>query len=72
MNIQNLRNKNLAIAISLLMIISMGSAFALQTGNAQAENTIQTYAYVNVAPNPCGVGQAVTVNFWLAVPNADQ
>ena len=44
----------------------------LQNVDAQTTKTIQTYAYINVAPNPCGVGQTVTVNFWLAVPNADQ
>ena len=72
MNIRNLTKKNIAIVISMLMIVSIGSAVVSQIGNAQAANTIQTYAYINVAPNPCGVGQTVTVNFWLAVPNADQ
>src|SRR4030042_457844 len=26
---------------------------------------IPTYAYINVAPNPVGVGQTVTVAFWI-------
>jgi PQQ enzyme repeat. len=38
---------------------------------ADPPHQIQTYAYINVAPNPCGLGQTVTVNFWLAVPHAD-
>jgi len=29
---------------------------------------IPTYAYLNVAPNPIGVGQTVNVNFFLATP----
>ena len=28
--------------------------------------------YINVAPDPVGVGQSVTVDFWLAVPLADR
>ncbi len=72
MNMRNLTNKNSAILVIVLMIVSMVSVIASQTGNVQAANTIPTYAYINVAPNPCGVGQTVTVNFWLAVPNADQ
>ncbi|MGZ4850334.1 MAG: outer membrane protein assembly factor BamB family protein [Candidatus Bathyarchaeia archaeon] len=64
-------NKILAIVICMLMIIAIGSLLPLQIGHAQTNN-IQTYAYVNVAPNPCGIGQPVTVNFWLAVPHADQ
>ena len=25
-------------------------------------------SFINVSPNPCGVGQEVTVDFWTAVP----
>ena len=42
-----------------------------QDAKAQTSNTIETFAFINVSPNPCGVGQQVTVNFWLAVPIAD-
>jgi hypothetical protein len=70
---KNLKNKIVAIVISMLMIIAIGSTLTqLKPGNAQAANEIQTYAFINVAPHPCGIGQTVTVNFWLAVPNADQ
>ncbi|HUK84692.1 MAG TPA: hypothetical protein VLU95_02410 [Candidatus Acidoferrum sp.] len=68
---QNFGNKTLAIVISVLMIIAMGSLIPLKLAQAQTNN-IQTYAYINVAPNPTGVGQPVTIDFWLAVPNADQ
>ena len=30
--------------------------------------TIPTYSYINVSPNPCGIGQTATVGFWLAMP----
>jgi hypothetical protein len=66
---QNFENKILAILISMFMIIAIG---AILPSHAQTSNNIQTYPYINVAPNPTGVGQPVTVNFWLAVPNADQ
>ena len=29
---------------------------------------VSTYAFINVAPNPAGVGQTVTINFFLATP----
>jgi len=64
---QNLTNKTLAIMISLLMIISIG-AMITQLPKAAGAYNFQTYSFINVAPNPCGVGQTVTVDFWLAVP----
>ena len=36
-----------------------------------ATSFVPTIAYCNVAPNPCGVGQTVTVSFWLADPMFD-
>src|SRR5208282_3271948 len=29
---------------------------------------VVTYAFINVGPNPCGVGQSVTVDFWVDIP----
>ena len=29
---------------------------------------VASYAFLNVAPNPAGVGQTVTLNMYLAVP----
>jgi hypothetical protein len=56
----------------MLLIISIGAAITkMPDAKAQASNNIQTFAYINVAPDPCGVGQSVTVDFWLAVPLAD-
>jgi len=67
---QNLTGKTVAIMISLLMIISIG-AMITQLPKAAGAINIQTFAYINVAPNPCGVGQTVTVDFWLGVPLED-
>jgi hypothetical protein len=64
------RKKTAAIAIVTLLTLSMivsllPNAFAQvsQPGNVQ-----YTYAFVNVGPNPVGVGQTVTINFFLAAP----
>ncbi len=38
MNLRNLTNKNLAIVISMLMIVSMGSAITLQIGTASSKH----------------------------------
>jgi len=63
---QNFTGKTVAIMISLLMILAIGGSLAMQDARAQINYT--TYAYLNVAPDPVGVGQFVTVDFWLAVP----
>jgi len=68
---QTLRNKT-AIIISTLLILSMAASMALTPNLAQVvpppQSHIPTYAFINVAPNPAGVGQTVTVNFFLATP----
>ena len=64
---QNLNSKIVAIAISILMIVSIGAALT-QIPEAHAAISIPTLSYINVAPNPTGVNQAVSVDFWLAVP----
>ncbi len=52
-----------AIALMLSIAVSM---FALPCSNAHTPPmTFPTYAYLNVSPNPVGVGQAAFVNFWL-------
>ena len=58
-----LRNKTLAITIAILLIASM-SASMLFIPSASAHTppwSIPTYAYINVSPNPVGVGQPVQV-----------
>jgi hypothetical protein len=71
---KNTKNKIAAIAISIVMIFIMGSS-AMMAPSAHAQTTgsvlVPTLAYCNVAPNPCGVGQIVTIGFWLADPMFD-
>jgi len=66
---KNTKNRIAAIILSMLMITVIGGSFAM-TAHGQAAGSIDvpTIAFCNVAPNPCGVGQVVTVDFWLAVP----
>jgi len=68
---QKLSNKIVAIMISLLMIVSIGAAFPSLLQDAHAAINIATYAYINVDPSPCGVGQTLTIDFWLGVPLQD-
>jgi len=53
------------------MIISIGSAIAQLPNTAHGTINFPTEEFINVAPNPVGVGQSVTVDFWLAVPLQD-
>jgi outer membrane protein assembly factor BamB len=54
-----------AIAFALMLTIAV-TLVALPAANAHTPAwTISTYAYINVAPNPVGVGQTAYVNFWL-------
>ncbi len=64
------KNKTAAISIAILLIISMGASMTLLP-NISAHTPpyqITTYAYISVAPNPCGMGQTVNVGFWLQIP----
>ena len=61
-------------AIALILILTV-SAFMASMSAAKAQSTpppgvpvIPTYAFITVAPNPVGVGQTVTVPFWLDKP----
>jgi outer membrane protein assembly factor BamB len=61
------KNRTLAIAISVLLIISMTASLAL-VPSASAHVPawqIPTFAYINAAPSPVGVGQNVVVIMWL-------
>ena len=63
-----LKNKIAAIVMSILMITVIGGAITMAHGQTAGSILVPTIAFCNVAPNPCGVGQTVTVDFWLAVP----
>ena len=63
---QNLKTKTMAIMIVAILTISMG-AMTLANAHTPAWQ-IPTYAYCNVAPNPSGLGQTVTVGMWIQIP----
>jgi hypothetical protein len=62
-----LKNKTIAIAITILLTISMTVAVGL-IPQASAHNPpyqIPTFAYISAHPDPIGVGQTVNVFMWV-------
>ncbi len=61
------KNKTAVIAIAILLMISMTTSMMLvpSVSAHQPPWQIPTYAYINAAPNPVGVGQNVVVIMWL-------
>ena len=60
-----------ATAISIFLVSTIALAlFAVPLANAQHNPgwNIQTFAYVNAAPNPVGVGQKVDILIWVDKP----
>ena len=54
-----------AIALILLLTVS-GIMAAMPTSKAQTEaSPFPTNAFINVSPNPAGIGQTVTIEMWL-------
>ena len=52
------------IAISLMILMS---APIIELPNALAAYPpFQSFAFINVAPHPAGLGQTVTIGMWLA------
>ena len=67
---QKVKNKTAAIAIAIFLMLSMSASIML-VPNASAHSpplNIPTYSYINVAPDPAGLGQTVTIGFWLQTP----
>jgi hypothetical protein len=65
----------LAIVIAILLVSSMTISMTTLTTVAHTPPfTIPTFAYISVQPNPCGVGQAASLNFWIdqVPPTANQ
>src|SRR5512135_2602028 len=67
---QKIKSKILAISIAAILMLSMTASMIL-TPKAYAHSppwTLQTWAYIAVAPNPVGVGQKVFINMWVDKP----
>jgi hypothetical protein len=64
---QNLKSKTMAIMIAALLTISIGASITQVNAHTPRWN-IPTIAYCNVAPNPAGLGQTVTIGMWVQIP----
>ena len=63
------KNKAFAIAIVMLLTVSIISTLTIQSISAQITSAqVPTFAFINVAPTPVNLGQSVTVNFWIDIP----
>ncbi len=64
------QNKILAIAIAILLSSSIATSVTLlPLTNAHTPPwQIQTSSFIHVAPDPTGIGQTVTVGFWVNEP----
>ena len=70
------KNKIAAITIVIFFILSTISSLA-HYANKNAHTppyTIPTFAYISVQPNPVGIGQQASLNFWIdqVPPTANQ
>ena len=72
---KTLKNKTLTLLIAAFLMISMTASLALVPVKGQfaeiappAGSTVPSYAFLNIAPNPAGIGQTVTLDMFLASP----
>lgn len=63
---QNIKSRTIAILTSAILIVLMSSTSFL-IPNAIAATSVPTFAFLNVAPNPVGIGQSVTIGMWLGM-----
>ena len=66
---KNNKNKTMATLIALILLLTVSAIMAsIPTSKAQQGpplTNVPTYAFLTVEPNPVGVGQTVSVGFWL-------
>jgi len=65
------KNKFLSLLISAILMLSIAvgaSTVALAQITTAPGTSIPSYAHLNVAPNPVGVGQVVTLDMYLVLP----
>ena len=68
---KNAKNKTAAIAITLILFLTVSGIMATTpTSKAQtATSPLPTNAYIAISPSPAGVGQQITIEMWLGQPN---
>jgi len=59
---------NIVLSVVLLLTLSISTFAILPTPVAGATYNYQTFAYLAIRPNPCGVGQSLLINFWITPP----
>jgi hypothetical protein len=64
---KTLKNKTIAIAIAIFLMLSMGASMILVPSvNAHTPAwQIPTFAYIQAVPNPIGVGQQAIIYMWV-------
>jgi len=60
--------KNISISILIFLMLAASITIVSAAVYPPAGTHVTSYAQINVAPNPIGIGQTVTVNMYLAVP----
>jgi hypothetical protein len=67
---QNIKGKTMAILIAAILTISIGATMTmLQPASAHTPPyNIKLFAFMNVGPDTCGLGQSVNLGFWLSTP----
>jgi hypothetical protein len=67
---QNSKIRMLAVICTVLLTVSLFTLLALQSPVSAHSPpwSIPTQSYIEVTPNPVGVGQRVTISFWLNEP----
>ncbi len=65
---QNLRSKTMAIMIVAILAVSASVTLFPNTKAHTPPWQILTSSFIHVAPNPAGVGQTVTIGFWVNQP----
>lgn len=72
---QKNKTKGLGIAVIICLLLSLTASAMIYTAvGHKPPFQIPTFAYISVQPNPCGVGQAASLNFWIdqVPPTANQ
>src|SRR3972149_3749677 len=61
------KNKTTTAIAMFFMVFFAFSLFALPAANAQGSGEMTSYAFIDVAPNPVGVGQGTYISMWVDI-----
>ena len=66
--IPKLKSKITAISITLILMLSLAASMTFGQVPVPEGYHVPSYAYLQVSPNPAGLGQTVTLNMFLLAP----